>query len=215
MLDFARMRSYRETLLCRSHHQLKRKFPPDSFDRMLFASPVTSEPGESDSARFYTLNTGSKLHCVQAPTIAVMEKLIAAWPHTVTFNELASILAEHGLNNPGKVAMLLLQLATAQMLELHLWVPPLAKEISKRPLATATSRLDARSRDYTSTLWHVQLDLTDEVGRHCLLLLDGTRERAALLEALKTQFPQIPVEELEQGMEPNLRFVYRAGLLEA
>ena len=215
MLDFARMRSYRETLLCRSHHQLKRKFPPDAFDRVLFASSVVSEAAENDSARFYTLSTGSKLRCVQAPTIAVMEKLTAAWPHTVTFNELASILAEHGLNDPGKTAMLLLQLATAQMLELHLWAPPLAKELSERPRATATSRLDARSRDYTSTLWHVQLDLTDEVGRHCLQLLDGTRDRAALLEALKSHFPQIPVEELEQSMEPNLRFVYRAGLLEA
>jgi len=215
MLDFARMRSYRETLLCRSHHQLKRKFPPDAFDRVLFASSVVSEAAENDSARFYTLSTGSKLRCVQAPTIAVMEKLTAAWPHTVTFNELASILAEHGLNDPGKTAMLLLQLATAQMLELHLWAPPLAKELSERPRATATSRLDARSRDYTSTLWHVQLDLTDEVGRHCLQLLDGTRDRAALLEAIKIQFPQILVEELEQSMEPNLRFVYRAGLLEA
>ena len=215
MLDFARMRSYRETLLCRSHHQLKRKFPPESFDRVRFASPITSEPAENESARFYTLITGSKLHCIQATTIAVMEKLIAAWPHTLTFNELASVLAEHGLNDPGKAAMLLLQLATAQMLELHLWAPPLAKEISERPRATTTSRLDARSRDHTSTLWHVQVELTDAIGRQCLLLLDGTRDRAALVEALKARFPETEVEELEKGLEPNLKFVYRAGLLEA
>jgi SAM-dependent methyltransferase len=215
MLDFARMRSYRETLLCRSHHQLKRKFPPDSFHRFLFASPITSEPAENESARFYTIATGTKMHCIQPATIALLEKLIAAWPHTLTFDELAAALAEQGLNDPAKAAMLLLQLATAQMLELHLWVPPLAKEISNRPRATATSRLDARSRDYTSTLWHTQVDLTDAIGRQCLQLLDGTRDRAALLEALKTQFPQTPIDELEQGMEPNLRFVYRAGLLEA
>jgi SAM-dependent methyltransferase len=215
LLDFARMRAYRETLLCRSHHQLKRKFPPHAFNRFLFASPITSEPAENESARFYTVSTGSKLHCVQATTIAVLEKLIAAWPHTLTFDELASTLAEQGLNDPAKAAVLLLQLATAQMLELHLWTPPLAKEISERPRATATSRLDARLRDYTSTLWHTQVDLTDAIGRQCLQLLDGTRDLAALLEALKTQFPQTPIEELEQGMEPNLRFLYRAGLLEA
>ena len=215
LLDFARMRAYRETLLCRSYHQLKRKFPPDSFIRFLFASPITSEPAENESARFYTLCTGSKLHCVQATTIAVLEKLIAAWPHTLTFNEVASTLAEHGLVGQDKAAMLLLQLATAQMLELHLWTPPLANEISERPRATATSRLSAQLRDYTSTLWHTQVDLTDAIGRHCLQLLDGTRDRAALLKALKAQFPETPIEELEQGMEPNLRFVYRAGLLEA
>lgn len=215
MFDFARMRSYRETLVCRSHHQLKRKFPPTSFDRFLFASPIASESAENESARFYTIASGSKLHCIQATTIAVLERLIAAWPHTVTFNELAAILAEHGLNEPDKAAILLLQLATAQLLELHLWTPPLAKEISTRPRATATSRLDAKTRDYTPTLWHTQVDLTDAIGRECLQLLDGTRERAALTEALKARFPDTSIEELEKRMEPNLRFVYRAGLLEA
>ena len=215
MFDFARMRSYRETLLCREHHQLKRKFPPASFDRFLFASPIASEPAENESARFYTIATGSKLHCVQASTIAVLEKLISAWPHALTFGELIAVLAEHGAVESEKVALLLLQLATAQMLELHLWTPPLAKEISNRPRAIATSRIDAKARDYTSTLWHAQVDLTDAIGRTCLQLLDGTRDRAALLEELKARFPETPVKELEEGIEPNLRFVYRAGLLEA
>jgi hypothetical protein len=108
-----------------------------------------------------------------------------------------------------------LQLAIAQLIELHAWTPPLANGISERPRATETSRLDARTRDYSATLWHTQVNFTDMVGRHCLELLDGTRDRAALLKGLKAQFPQTPVEELEAGMEPNLNFVYRAGLLEA
>jgi hypothetical protein len=111
--------------------------------------------------------------------------------------------------------MLLLQLAIAQMIELHAWTPPLANGISDRPRATATSRLDARTRDYTATLWHTQVDLSDAIGRECLRLLDGTRDRTALFEALKAKFPETPMEELEQGIEPNLSFVYRAGLLEA
>ncbi len=133
MLDFARMRMYRETLLCRSHHQLQRKFPPESFHRLRFASSAVSEPAENESARFYKLSGETKLHCIQPSTIAIMEKLIAAWPHTLEYDELAPVLAEHGLTDPGKAAMLLLQLAIAQMVELHLWTPPLAKGISEHP----------------------------------------------------------------------------------
>lgn len=215
LLDLARMRMYRETLLCRAHHQLKRKFPPDSFDRLLFASSAVSEPGEDDSSRFYNLSGDKKLGCTHAPTIAVMEKLIAAWPHTLRYDEISPILKEYGLAEADKVAMMLLQLAISQMIELHSWAPPLAPELSDCPRATPISRLDAQTRNYSSTLWHTQVNFTDPIGRECLRLLDGTHDRAALLEALKVKFPETPIEELEQGMEPNLKFAYRAGLLEA
>jgi len=215
MLDFARMRMYRETLLCRAHHQLKRKFPPDSFDRLLFASSAVCEPGEDESSQFYKLTGDKKFHCTHAATIAIMEKLIAVWPHTLRYDELLPVLEEHGFAEADKAAVLLLQLAITQMIELHAWAPPLASGISSHPRATATSRLDARTRDYTPTLWHAQVDLDDAIGRHCLQLLDGTRDRAALLEALKATCPETSVEELEKGIEPNLQFVYRAGLLEA
>lgn len=215
MLDYARMRMYRETLLCRGHHKLQRRFPPAFFDRLRFASTAISEPAESESARFFRLQGEAKLHCVQPATIAVMERLIAAWPHTVPYEEVAAILKGHGLSEPDKMAMLLLQMAIAHMIELHTWTPPLAQGVSEKPRATATSRLDAAVHDSTSTLWHTQVDLTDTVGRYCLQLLDGTHDRATLLAALQAQFPDKTIEDLTQGMEPNLLFLYRAGLLEA
>jgi len=215
LLDLARMRAYRETLLCRSHHQLKRRFPPESFDRLQFASPALSEPGEDASSRLYKLTGDKKFHCTHAPTIAVMEKLIAAWPHSLRYDELRPILEEHDMVAPDKAAMMLLQLAITQMIELHAWTPPLASGISERPRATEVSRLDAATRDHSATLWHTQVDFTDPVGPKCLQLLDGTRDRAALLEALRAEFPEMSADELEQGLEPNLRFAYRAGLLEA
>jgi hypothetical protein len=51
--------------------------------------------------------------------------------------------------------------------------------------------------------------------RSFLGLLDGTRDRTALLDALKAEFPAIPSEQLEQGIEPSLKLLHRAGLLEA
>lgn len=214
LLDLARMRPYRETLLCRAHHTLKRKFPPESFDRLLFASPAVSEAGEEASSRLYKFTGDMKLHCTHAPTIAVMEKLIAAWPHTLGYDELKPILEEHGMADKDTAALMLLHLAIVQMIELHAWNPPLAGGISEHPRATAISRLDAGTRDYSATLWHTQVDFTDPMGRKCLQLLDGTRDREGILAALKAEFPQTPIEELRERLQPNLRFAYRAGLLE-
>jgi hypothetical protein len=50
--------------------------------------------------------------------------------------------------------------------------------------------------------------------RSFLKLLDGTRDRNALLDTLKAEFPALPQEALEEGIEPGLAFFYRAGLLE-
>jgi hypothetical protein len=57
--------------------------------------------------------------------------------------------------------------------------------------------------------------LDDPVVRGFLKLLDGTRDRNALLDAMKAEFPAIPPEALEEGIEPGLGFFHRAGLLEA
>ena len=216
MIDFARMRMYRETLLCRADHKLTRNFPAEQFRGLLYSSSAISSSGESENARYYTLSSGgTKLHCNQQITIALMEKLIPAWPHALSFDALMPVLAANGITAVEQAAKLLLQMAVAKMIELHTWKPTLADGITEYPRATATSRLEAKTHAYTSTLRHFQLELTDTVGRYFVQLLDGTRDRAALLEALKAEFPQTSVEELEQGIETNLNFLYRATLLEA
>jgi hypothetical protein len=56
--------------------------------------------------------------------------------------------------------------------------------------------------------------LDDPVVRNFLRMLDGTHERGELLDAMKADFPALPQEALEEGIEPGLAFFHRAGLLE-
>jgi hypothetical protein len=166
--------------------------------------------------RDYTLSGGGmKLHCSQDVTIAVMDRLIAAWPHALRWDEVMPVLEAKGVVEIEQAAKLLLQMAVAKMIELYTWTPQLAAGVSERPRASITSRLEAKNHAYASTLRHFQVELTDATARCFLQLLDGTRDRAALLEALKAEFPETPLEELKQNMEPNLNFLYRATLLEA
>ncbi|HEX3437508.1 MAG TPA: class I SAM-dependent methyltransferase [Pseudacidobacterium sp.] len=216
LLDFARMRMYRQTLLCHSEHKLQREFPAGQFQRLLFASSAESKDGETPGTKTYTLPTCNRtLQCDQPVTIAVLEQLIAEWPRTLNFDQVFSTLSENGVSNVRDASMLLLQMAVAQMIELHSWQAPVAGKISDRPRASAVIRQEARLHPYASTLWHFTLELNDPVSRSFVQLLDGTRDCKALLDALKAEFPVTPLEVLEVGIETHLKFVHRAALLEA
>jgi methyltransferase-like protein len=213
LLDFMRMRRYRETLLCRTESPVRRDFPAEQFRRLHFASQTVPTHGEALGAKIFTLPGGIKMETAHHGTIALMEQLAAAWPCALSFDEIEPALAALGHDN--ERATLLMRLAVAKMIELHAWKAPVAREISARPRASACSRHDASTREYVTTLFHSTVRLEDPVVRGFLKLLDGTRDHAALLDALKAEFPAIPAEQIEQGIEPNLRFLHRAGFLEA
>jgi SAM-dependent methyltransferase len=215
MLDFARMRMYRETLLCRADQPLRREFAAEPFRQMRFASSATSAAGEHVETRVYSLPGGLKVGCDQPPAIAVMERLIAAWPRSLSCDEMRHTLAEGGFPSENAAVKLLQQMAVARMIDLHLWEPAVAHEVSARPRATATSRQEARLRPHAANLWHGTVQLDDPVVRALLQLLDGTRDRAALGAALQSEFPSLDPAALESGIEPNLLHFFRAALLEA
>lgn len=216
MLDFTRMRMFRETLLCHAEVELRREFPAKQIPRLYVASSAISEDGAEPGTRCFTLPTGSpKVDCDDPATIALMDQLIATWPGVLTFDQVFATLKAHGKDNPNEVPMMLLQMAVARTIELHLWKAPVAAEISSHPRASAIARQEARRHPYTGTLWHFTLELTDPVGRSLLQMLDGTRDRPALLEALKAAFPETAAQELETQMEASLRILHRAAILEA
>jgi methyltransferase-like protein len=212
-LDFMRMRKYRETLLCHKECNVRRDFSRDVFRRLLLASQVESSSGENGS-RVFTLPGGIKMETTHPGTIALMEQLAGAWPRTLSWEEIGPGIAKEfslGDNGPG----LLMRLALSKMIELHAWKAPVATEISRHPKASTSALHEARIRSRVTTLQHMTVHLEDPVVRSFLLLLDGTRDRAALLDALKAEYPDLPPDRLEQGIEPNLRMFHRAAVLES
>ncbi|MGA3068948.1 MAG: class I SAM-dependent methyltransferase [Terracidiphilus sp.] len=214
MLDFARMRGYRETLLCRAERLVRRDFPAEHLRRLLLASPVKSTPGETSGAKVFRLSDGIKMESNHAGAIALLEGLEAAWPRALSFGEIEPRIAGSGFTLDGDGVTLLMRLVVAKMVELHAWRAPVAGEVSARPRASACARQEARTRPYATTLLHSTVTLDDPVVRNFLRMLDGTHERGELLDAMKADFPALPQEALEEGIEPGLAFFHRAGLLE-
>jgi SAM-dependent methyltransferase len=215
MLDFARMRGYRETLLCRAGRVVRRDFPVEDLRQLLFSSPASSTPGEAPGTKVFSLPDGSRMESNHPTVIALLEALGAAWPRALSFDEIEPLITATGSVLNGDGAGLLMRLAAAKMVELHAWRAPVAGEVSARPRASACARQEARTGAYATTLLHGKVALDDPVVRGFLKLLDGTRDRNALLDAMKAEFPAIPPEAVEEGIEPGLGFFHRAGLLEA
>jgi SAM-dependent methyltransferase len=215
MLDFVRLRKYRETLLCRADCEVRRDYPPQHFRQLLFSSQVASAPGEAPGARVFTLPGGIRMESNHAGATALLEQLEAVWPRALGLEELEPGLSAVGFTLDAEGATLLMRLAVAKMIELHAWRAPMANAISARPRASASSRHEARIRPYATSLLHTTLRLDDPVVRAFLTLLDGSRTRADLLVELKAAFPAIPADALAEGIEPGLAVFQRAGFLEA
>ena len=215
MLDFLRMRKYRETLLCHADRTFDKPMSAEGFRQLSFASPASSSASEKKGSTIFKLPSGIKMESNHPFATALLGMLAGAWPRALSFDEIEPALEETGFTLDGNAAVLLTRLAVSKFIDLHRWKAPVAATISERPRASACARQEILSREQATTLTHATVRLEDQVGRRFLSLLDGTRDRVALAATLKSDFPEIPAAEIESRMEPSLEFFFRAGFLEA
>jgi hypothetical protein len=214
-LDFVRMRSYRETLLCREGLKLRRDSSAENFRRLLIATQTTPAAGAVGGAAAFMLPGGIKMESNHPGVKALLVEAGKAWPHAVRLEELEPHLAGAGLALDAQGAALIFRLAVAKMIEFRTWNPPLAQGVPERPKASRVSRQEAKTRDTATSLLHLSVSLEDPKLRCLLKLLDGTRTRGELLQAMAAEMPETAVAELEEGLEAALRNFYLAGVLEA
>jgi len=215
MLDFARGRKFRETLLCRADREIRRDYPQESFRRLLLASPATSAQGTAPGATIFTLPGGIRMEANHPGAVALMLELERAWPRALPFEEIDRRLTGTGLSLGAGGNTMLMRLAVSKFVELHAWRPRLPARMPERPRASASSRQEIRAQSQAAALFHSMVRLDDAIAQKFFLLLDGTRDRGALLAALTAAFPEIPAEEIAKQLEPSLEYFYRAGFLEA
>jgi SAM-dependent methyltransferase len=215
LLDFIRMRGYRETLLCRADRAVRRGFPAEHFRRLLFATQAMPAPGQAANATVFVLPGGIRMESNHPGVRALLLTLAAAWPRALEWDELEPPLAEAGLVLDAAGAALLARLAIAKMIELRAWNPCVAREIGERPRVSACSRHESAAHARVTTLLHTTASFDDAKLQRLLALLDGTRDRGSLLAAMRKDFPEVPEAELEAGIESGLQLFLRGAVLEA
>ena len=199
-LDILANRSFRKTLLVHREAAPDHRLGAASVQRFMIASPVKPVSGSLAFAQglpeTFRAPSGAELSTVHALTKAALSLLIEQWPQGIQFDNLVAaartrLSAREGapaasptiVDDSNLLGGELLQGLAAGVVDLRVWSPPIVRVAPERPVASPLARLQATQGDTVTNVLHQHVTL-DALTRALLPLLDGTRERAALLAAL-------------------------------
>jgi methyltransferase-like protein len=229
-LDFVLNRMFRESLLVHAERAPQIRYNPDRSRcrRLHIAAWVPPVDGptrldrsrqeflESDGATLFTNDPGIK---------AALDALSDRWPWTLSRQELVDAvharLVSAGLNPSADLADHIDDLMGVLILQgaARLRLDPIAPEPASAPLrldepARRMAELTRGEMDAsTFNLWHETLILSP-VDRHLLPLLDGTRDRDALVEALLAVDRDNPIQIDSDGEQVSGDAEVRDALVE-
>jgi methyltransferase-like protein/cyclopropane fatty-acyl-phospholipid synthase-like methyltransferase len=239
-IDFLKCRRFRQTLLCRNGITLERSIESKRLYGLRCAANLTSASGAleagSPSPKVFRNPAGAELQTDRPVVKAALMCLATAWPQSVSFEALLnSSKTEFGSETVGErkmpedLAAALLQAHLAGYVEIHSYRAPFVTGVSERPTASALARLQLEKNRVLSTLRHQSIKVDDDLSRNLIRLLDGSRDRSAVLAELSTliksgsavlRVKDAPVSDvtlaltqLSDGLEQNLTAVARLGLL--
>ena len=162
--DLLRMRSFRQTLLCRKEVALDEDWKVERANGLYVASSA-----EQTGATQFTAQGGVEMSTTNPAVVEYLRDLLKLWPGRRRIGTADSGLA--------------LELFKHGMVDLHTHAG-LAKKAGERPMASALARYQARRGEpMIATLDHRALNADDPRAREFLALLDGTRDRAELAAA--------------------------------
>jgi methyltransferase-like protein len=187
-LDFFKLRKIRETLLCRADLTILPEASSGAFDVLHFGvplCPVTPPNYLDESPTQFTGENNMSVTVAQPFVKAALVALCEAWPGRLCFEEiLQRAQAKLPLPDPAANIMLselLMKMYGAGVMEIdtRAWCYPTT--VTERPSVSRFARLQAREGARITSLRHQAIDLEDEQARRLIVLLDGTRDRAALV----------------------------------
>jgi len=196
-LDFVRNRQFRTSVVCRIETRPQRRLHPQAVERLRFcmngsADQAAGEPSLAPGVQLgFTTSVGAKIGSPEPLTKAALLELCERWPASVEFDRLLELGAGRvraagvELDEPSReqlgadlVECLLRNAVAARVAE-----PPLSASLPERPRVPAFSRIMAAREGWVASLAHHRGRL-DPPLVHLIPLLDGTRDRAALLAAI-------------------------------
>lgn len=198
-MDFIRNRFFRQSLLCRKGLELKRDLGPEDVNDLLVASgaaspdtmPVDVSPGIKQTFRS---PEGSSAETDFPLTKAALAVLKDRWPGAMDLDGLLQaarrLLDNSQIQNEADMqqsrqilAKDLLHCYTVNVVELHTWQADFVMEVSERPRVSKLAAYLNKQGQPVVNQRHETVNL-DAVANQLVGCLDGTRDRAALLNCL-------------------------------
>lgn len=212
-LDCFLGRAFRRTLLCRSGAPLRPRTAVETVGPLVVrarAAPASEQPMMREIAEETFRTADGYAATTNDPLVkALLVALHRGASRTPGFDELggevAGMLAgawpaPYRAGDPSPVAETLLRLHRGSILRLQTLAIPFAAVADERPRASPLAREQARSGARVSSLRHDTVEL-EEAERALLALLDGTRDRKALL----ADCPAFDAARLEESLARQAR----------
>ncbi len=248
-MDFVRNRMFRQSLLVHADQPVSRRLGATRLQTLWVGSAARPETGEIDVRRGavakFVGRDDAKLSTDHPLSKAAMAYLIRRWPATVPFETLVAEAqallvdaqgeAANGPVPPDEREVLagnLLQSFTLSenLVEFHACAPRYTLDASGKPRASVWARRQAERGHSVTNLRHERVRL-GPLHTHLLPLLDGTRDRTALLAELEMRVlagelvarqddqvvmdPQTNLELLAASLESTLKELARSALFMA
>jgi methyltransferase-like protein len=198
-IDFARNRTFRQTLLCHQDVTVDRRMTQERVTSLYVSSMVqVAEPDEDERApgveKFITTDGMS---CVTGDDVqkAAFHHLIDHAPQIFSFSELVNAARERAYreelpNNPleediSTLAALMLESysRSLDLINLYTYRPRFVTVVSERPVMSAVARAQAERGRVVTNMRHENVEL-DKTGVFLAPYLDGIHDRATLLEKM-------------------------------
>jgi methyltransferase-like protein/2-polyprenyl-3-methyl-5-hydroxy-6-metoxy-1,4-benzoquinol methylase len=194
-LDFLKCRRFRQTLLCHDDQQLDDHPRPEKVASFYIASPIRGQGAVSETTTVFSGPKNSSIQTDNPLIKAALSVLGVAWPTAVHFRDLLATARGCSMQPPdGEIedpdddartlGELLLRAYAGGIVEFNVVPPRLVARPSERPVASPLARLQSKENSEVVNLRHFNIRVDDPLSRQLLQLLDGTRDRAALLDAL-------------------------------
>ena len=213
LLDQLRMRTFRQTLLCRAEHALAETPRLERLESLAVAANAQAGVPDDEGRVTFTGANGSNLTTDHVAVIRALERVVAAWPAILPIADLMPPDAD--LEQRLIVTEALLRCYSAALATLHTEPAAFGTAAAQRPRVTTMARLQAAEGPLVANLRHEPTTL-DDPARLLVTLLDGTRDRPTLLAALATSLQAtITQSELAVWLERSLAELARSALLVA
>jgi SAM-dependent methyltransferase len=212
-LDFIRLRRFRQSLLVRQDAAADPREPAQRV-RSMHASATFELVQAGAAGGVHKL--ARKIDPAGGgggPIRKLLDELVARQPATLEIASLSSRFDLGSLQRP--VEDLLADAYRSGIVELHVEPPALTIEPPERPVASPLARLQARAGDRLTTLLHVPVRVADANALKLLPLVDGTRDRDALVAAVGRLALNIESSRAHDFVDYALQKFARLGLLVA
>ena len=198
-LDFLKGRRFRQTLLCHAVCDLDRIPRPERMAQFSFASPLRTDSARSELPSRAVVTFAGPLKSALSTNNPLIKAALAllgeTWPRAVHFQDLLAagraacgrLNGRDGASVDEDVRVLgdtLLRAYAGGIIEVYGRPPRFALQPGERPVASPLARLQSREDGRVTNLRHYNIEIEHPLGRYLLGRLDGSADRAVLLDDL-------------------------------